>query len=79
MRPDSYTFVIYLRYSAAHGGLIVNPTRYLLHVRRGGSIASAATGVGTGTDTGKRWWIAGGAALLLLAGGALLLRHRLAR
>jgi hypothetical protein len=73
VRPGPYTFVIYLRFSGARGGLAVDPTRYLLHVRRAGSIASAATG------TGKDWWIAAGAALFLLAGGAVLLRQRLAR
>jgi hypothetical protein len=76
MRPGPYAFVIYLGYSASRGGLVVNPTRYLLHVRRHTSIASGATGGGGGG--GNDWWIAGAAAFLVLAGGALLLRRRLA-
>jgi hypothetical protein len=71
MSPGTYAFVTYLGFS---GGLAVSTTRYLLHVRRAGLAAPAATGTGTS----KAWWIAGGAALCSLAGGALLLRRRLA-
>jgi hypothetical protein len=69
VRPGPYAFVTYLGFS---GGLAVDRTRYLLHVRRDSPVATAATG------TGKGWWIAGGAALFLLAGGAVSLRRRLA-
>ncbi len=72
VKPGAYAFVIYCCESSpgGRGNLIVNPTRYLLHVRRGGSNGSAATGIGEG------WWIAGGMALALVAGGAVLLRRR---
>jgi len=67
----AYAFVIYCCAPGGPGNLIVDPPRYLLHVRRDSPVASASTG-------GKDWWIAGGAALLVLAGGALLIRRRLA-
>jgi hypothetical protein len=73
VRPGPYAFVTYLGFS---GGLAVDPTRYLLHVRRAGSAAPAATGTGAGA--GKGWWFTGGAALFLLAGGAVFLQRRLA-
>jgi hypothetical protein len=73
--PGRYAFVIYLGFSGARGGLVVDPNRYLLHVRRVGSVDPAATGTGTG----KTWWIAAGAALLVFAGGGVLLRARLRR
>jgi hypothetical protein len=76
VRPGPYAFVIFGGNPGHRGSLIANnPTRYLLHVRRADSGASAATG--TGTSIGKDWWIAAGGALLLLAGGAVLLQRRL--
>ena len=75
LRPGPYAFVTYLSFSGGRGGLAVDATRYLLHVRRADSVASAATG--TGISIGKDWWIAAGGALLLLAGGAVLLQRRL--
>jgi hypothetical protein len=72
VEPGAYAFVIYCDncYRGARGSLIVDPTRYLLHVRPDSPVASAATGAGEGL------WIAGGAALVLLTGGAVFLRHR---
>jgi hypothetical protein len=70
VRPGPYAFVIYLGFSGDRGGLAVDSTRYLLHVRPADSVDPAATG------TGKAWWIAGGAALFALAGGAVLLGLR---
>ena len=72
VEPGAYAFVIYCGdcYRGTRGSLIVDATRYLLHVRPDSSVTSAATG------GGESWWIAGGAALVLLGGGAVFLRRR---